>query len=99
MAVIASFLGVLLILALLAGIGYALYITHQALTMPERVLARQARIMAKEAAAAARRGDYMERDRLDHARDQVLASINPRARTKAFEGSDFDDFSQRYLND
>lgn len=76
---------------------YGLYVLHAWATQPHRVLGRQVAKLAKEASQAAKNGDYATRDRLDHARSSILMSMDRDATVKPFEGTEYDDFSARYL--
>lgn len=89
---------VLINLVVIGFIGLVIYggvLIYKSLTTPERTNVTALRNLAKDASKAAKRGDYAERDRLDHAYNQLLKQMNPNAET--FEGSDHDSFSDRYF--
>lgn len=93
----------LLNLLLLAGGLYFCYLAYRLvdgvstyLKMPERVLARSAERLAREAASSASSGQFAERDRLDDARNAILSRLS--GRVWEFGGSEHDDFTARYFD-
>lgn len=85
----------LIALIVVAVVIYALYWLKEHVKDTNKTLIKQSSKLARQAAEAAKRGDFAERDRLDEARAAVLTAI---AGTKVeAKGSDHDDFTQRYI--
>lgn len=97
MAIIINLIVVLMIVAVF---GAVIFVAHHALEAkrdPNRVNAKVMKQLAKDSSAAAKRGDYAERDRLDHMMNNMMLSQNPNA--KPFKGTRHDAFHEKYLNE
>lgn len=86
-----------IVMAMVAAPAYGLYCWGTWLKMPERVLARESSRLAKEAALAAKSGNYSEQARLDDARDAILSRI--KGAPHKFEGTKFDNYTDHHYQE
>jgi hypothetical protein len=79
----------LLIIAFIVAMGYGLWIVHQWVVSTPRQLGRQAKALSREAARAAKRGEYGEAARLDDSRNAICTRLS--GVEWKFEGTRYDD--------